>query len=350
MPRALFNTGPWKLFDSYYRSDFDWNIVMDETMNFNTDMDPQLQKMLRAYASIPERDPIAAQRTRTKFLTELNKSFADSSVHSSTTGWTASSIMGLGGISWLRASVIPLIRGRALYYTLITLVMCGVFLFSGVGISVYAASLSLPGDALYPLKAGMETVQSKLTVNPEARARLYLSFAGRRLDEIQSLIGAGRYEYVASGANHFENDIQMALIAAESISDDDPTATALYVEIISILQNYNATLIQMLIVLPPDLQPAIVHAISTVNMAMSDDDDDDDGETGNRTPGPRPISTPLLTTVTPPATPPGSLNTGDDDDDSADGDVDDDDDGDDGDDDDDDDADDDSADADAADN
>jgi hypothetical protein len=322
-------------------------MAMDETTNLNAELDPHLEKLLKAYATIPGRDRYAAGRTRAKFLHELNKSFADPDLRGLLRGWMAASVWA-SRLTRLKASWMPFIQRRAVMYTMVTLMIVAAVLFSGVGISAYAASSSLPGDAMYPLKTDIETVRARLTGNAESRARLYLSFAGKRLDDMQSLIDAGRYDDLALGANEFESQIQMALIAAESVSDDDPTvAAALHTEIMSILQNYNITLIQMLIVLPPDVQPIIVQVIVNINIVMSDDDDgdfgqhpgdddndsDDDSETqkATSTPAAELTATPAVPTATPtfvPSVTPGSGNgsdNDDDDDDDDDGDDDDDD-------------------------
>jgi hypothetical protein len=196
------------------------------------------------------------------------------------------------------------------------LIVFGVFLAGGVGISAYAASVSLPGDAMYPLKTTLETVQIGITRNSEARARLYVELAARRLMEMQSLIKNGRYDGIPEAAAEFERDIQLALRAVEGLSQVEPArAIALNVEINSILQGYSTVLMQMLAGIPENVQPVIRHAIETSNSAARDDDltgtTDDDDKAGKINPDPSqtpeiprtftPTITPL-TTATPKAT------------------------------------------------
>jgi len=62
----------------------------------------------------------------------------------------------------------------------------------GVGTS-YAASDSLPGDALYPVKITMnEGVESVLAVSNVSKAKLHVSKVTRRLEEAETLAAAGR--------------------------------------------------------------------------------------------------------------------------------------------------------------
>jgi hypothetical protein len=65
------------------------------------------------------------------------------------------------------------------------------FAFSSIGGTVYAAQGSLPDDLLYPLKTLTEDIQIGLESDPEERLDLYVSFANRRLEEIEAQFLAG---------------------------------------------------------------------------------------------------------------------------------------------------------------
>jgi hypothetical protein len=54
--------------------------------------------------------------------------------------------------------------------------------------TVSASASSLPGEALYPLKLAAEKARLLATFRHEARARLHLAFAERRLGEMQTLL------------------------------------------------------------------------------------------------------------------------------------------------------------------
>jgi uncharacterized protein DUF5667 len=55
-----------------------------------------------------------------------------------------------------------------------------------------AAAGSLPGEPLYSVKTAVEGVELRLTLDPQASARLRLQFAQRRLDEAERLARLGR--------------------------------------------------------------------------------------------------------------------------------------------------------------
>ncbi len=65
------------------------------------------------------------------------------------------------------------------------------FALSSIGGTVYAAQGSLPDDLLYPLKTLTEDIQIGLESDPEERLDLYVSFANRRLEEIEAQVLAG---------------------------------------------------------------------------------------------------------------------------------------------------------------
>ncbi|UCC63800.1 MAG: hypothetical protein JSV36_01710 [Anaerolineae bacterium] len=54
--------------------------------------------------------------------------------------------------------------------------------------TVSASASSLPGEALYPVKLAAEQTRLAVTFRHEARARLHLAFAARRLNEIEALL------------------------------------------------------------------------------------------------------------------------------------------------------------------
>jgi Domain of unknown function (DUF5667) len=305
-------------------------------------LEPSLQKMLIAYRIVPERDPESALRTRSKFLAELDMLFVEK------TPLALGPIVlaeWIAGIMRLKDGLISLFGKRVIVYTVIAMVVFGVFLFGGAGITAYAASLSLPGDAIYPLKSTFENAHAALTADPAAKARLHLDFAARRLSEMQSLIDGGRYDDLTQTANQFERNIQMALAAVESLSQTDTArAAALTAEVAAILQGYGDILNQMLVEVPADVEPVIQYAINASESVTGDDSNGDDG--GRSTPAPTatplpevfPTSTPAVmpTSGAPQPSPvPGGTEGGSGDDDNDDDDDDDDNDNDDDDDDDD---------------
>lgn len=144
------------------------------------------------------------------------------------------------------------------------------FLFGGGGITAYAASGSIPGDALYPVKTSLEDARINLAGNDEARARLFLDFAGRRLDEIKSLIADNRFNRVSETVAQFENAIEKAREAIRSLAQTDPgRAASLDADAAKILKGYDDALNTMLTNLPADIQPAIQGAMNASEATTS---------------------------------------------------------------------------------
>ncbi|MFA5866436.1 MAG: DUF5667 domain-containing protein [Actinomycetota bacterium] len=75
-------------------------------------------------------------------------------------------------------------RPRRLVIRTLAAVVALLLLMTGVG---FASTDSLPGDALYPIKRGIEEARLRVTRNDEAKANLYLEIAGRRLNESEAL-------------------------------------------------------------------------------------------------------------------------------------------------------------------
>jgi hypothetical protein len=187
---------------------------------------------------------------------------------------------------------------RAVLLVLAAIIVLSAYLLGGVGITAYAASSSLPGERLYPIKTTLENLQASLTSDSAKQARLYLDFARRRLVEMQALIAKGRYSDIQQAAGEYENDIQKALIALEQLSRTDRAeAITLNTEAANSLRVYHRILTQMLLLIPQDQQSALQNAIKITQPARDDDDDD--------IPGSEPMPTP--TTISTPTSAPADL-------------------------------------------
>ena len=66
-------------------------------------------------------------------------------------------------------------------------VVSGVVLAGGSATMAVAAQSALPGDALYPVKRGLENAHAELTFDRGDRGRVVLGDASTRLDEVQEL-------------------------------------------------------------------------------------------------------------------------------------------------------------------
>ncbi len=91
-----------------------------------------------------------------------------------------------------------------------------------------AAADSLPGQPLYGYKTGLEQLQLALTLDPNANARLRLSFAERRLEEAQQLIAKGQVAEGVRLVDQYDSDVGRAdqSLADAAINERDAGAIA----------------------------------------------------------------------------------------------------------------------------
>jgi len=90
-----------------------------------------------------------------------------------------------------------------------TAVVIGVlFVLVAGGSTAAAASNSLPGEILYPVKLATERVQFAFTFSEEGTARLHAKFAGRRAEELARLAEAGNTDRVPGLVSRFEDHLE----------------------------------------------------------------------------------------------------------------------------------------------
>lgn len=85
----------------------------------------------------------------------------------------------LPGLGWIEALGNLFLRRRAW-----TMAMAGLLALLLAGGTVRASLNASPEQVLYPVKLSAEQVQLKLTADPEQKARLYMKFADRRVNEM----------------------------------------------------------------------------------------------------------------------------------------------------------------------
>ncbi len=100
--------------------------------------------------------------------------------------------------------------------------------------TVSASYASLPGDALYPVKIATEQTQAAVVEaiqGKAASAELHLSFASRRVDEVNKIIDApgsvqDKQSRVDEAVKNLKNDVQSANQNLVSAGQDTPSAGA----------------------------------------------------------------------------------------------------------------------------
>src|SRR5512139_2653057 len=174
-------------------------------------IDPRLEHLLRLLRKAPARDEARAKLGRERFLTELDSEMNLNQDRS----------FGLLP-GWFRQRQKSLekkpmkTRTKLAFTTLMAAIVLVVFLFGGAGATAFAARSALPGDALYPVKTSLEQTRVALSGSAYAQAQLNMRFAELRLQELNTLVGEGRYGDIDQVAREFEQHIQAALRATQT--------------------------------------------------------------------------------------------------------------------------------------
>jgi len=74
--------------------------------------------------------------------------------------------------------------------------------------TAYASEGALPGDALYPIKRGLEQAQLAVSASSEGDARLEARFADQRVGEIEALAGLGRWDDLTSAVASYPDLVE----------------------------------------------------------------------------------------------------------------------------------------------
>jgi Domain of unknown function (DUF5667)/Domain of unknown function (DUF5666) len=230
---------------------------MSKHTQFDEPFDPEVMDLLNLLRPTPIQDAQAIQRGRVRYLAELDALLDNPSPQPAwritTRGWK----------TWSHKSKRddPMKRSFA-FSTLLALFVAALLLFGGARVTAVAAQGALPGDALYPVKTGLEQTQVRLTGDTARQASLYLLFAERRLDEISGLIAAGRYQEIDQASQEFERQLQNALEALQTVAVEDPAqADELARQITAALTRCSAELSSLLSEAPAAVQPAVQQAL-----------------------------------------------------------------------------------------
>ena len=245
-------------------------------------LDPRLQEKLALLRPTPPRDLKAIARGRERFLSELDSmpEFKASPRFAWLTRWFKS--------NQISKEDNPVSNGtkRLAFSALMAAIVILVFLFGGVSATALAAQSALPGDALYPVKTGLEQTRVALARDAYSEAQLYLQFAQRRLDEINALIQEGRFDDIATAAQEFEAYTNKAIAALQVVMAGDPDRAAMLSQQVSAaLVGYAQALKGVWVSVPETVKPAVEKAISASQnnegFPLSGDDNANDNANDN---------------------------------------------------------------------
>jgi hypothetical protein len=140
----------------------------------NHELNRELKKSLESLQDVPERDLQAIHVGRENYLAQVRNLKPRKRVFRKSA----------------RQGVSPGRRGWVTRFAAIAAVI--LVALSGLGGTIYAAQAAQPDDLLYSVKTLTEEIQVQLEEDPEDKLDLYVSFANRRMQEIQTQASAGQ--------------------------------------------------------------------------------------------------------------------------------------------------------------
>ncbi|HKE97808.1 MAG TPA: DUF5667 domain-containing protein [Actinomycetes bacterium] len=143
-----------------------------------------------------------------------------------------------------------------------------------------ASANSKPGDALYPIKLGIERVRLLAATSPSAEAEERTRIANVRLEELQGLLQAAEFGRIPAALEALQAavlDAEQAVASARSHGADSTVIAALESQLNGLSQAQAAALNQTLASLPEAKRKELLAAISKTSTSLSSDPGDSRG-------------------------------------------------------------------------
>jgi len=133
-----------------------------------------------------------------------------------------------------------------------------IILVSGWGVTT-ASAQALPGDALYPVKIGVEEISLAFTWSAAGDVALLADFADERLEEVQELIRKDRAADLVTGLGEYEKTLDRLDSALETLPSD--SGSAQLEDILARLARHAGVLLNLRGQMPPPAQTALDRAV-----------------------------------------------------------------------------------------
>lgn len=128
------------------------------------------------------------------------------------------------------------------------------------GGTAYAAQDSLPGDVLYPVKLGTEQMRMMLPGDDVVKAERALSFAERRIGEIEALAEKGRPEYLGLAVEGYDDALNITLARIERAGNRGLITGNITARVAEATTRYLSVLDEVWDMVPDEAKTAIEHA------------------------------------------------------------------------------------------
>lgn len=185
------------------------------------EIDPRLEKRLKALSQAEERNPRAVAIGRARFMEQSARAKSQirvavgvpESPQERHKGW----------------NILTFGKGKLNMSILTTILVIVTLLFGGTGVTVAAAQESGPDDALYSIKLAGEDVRYALATQDQTRLNLALKFADERAEEIAEAVRAGE---AAPGPviTRWQQHLQTALQLAAGMNEEKQPQALLQIQ------------------------------------------------------------------------------------------------------------------------
>ena len=193
------------------------------------------------------------------------------------------------------------VGGRRTALQLAVVVVMLACLVLGSSGMAYASQGSLPGDALYPVKLGVEQVQLWANLDPVEEVRLHMRFSQERVEEIEELVKLGRYQDMKTALASYSEHVDQALLSLEELAALDPVATAELAAAMQSIYHHQARSLTLLAVRAGKIASAILESAASIAEEGAQGAERVEGEIVI---APRPTATGTPTATSPTSTPP----------------------------------------------
>ncbi len=144
----------------------------------------------------------------------------------------------------------------------VAVIVAVVLAFSALGGTAYAAQDSLPGDALYPVKLGVERITMMLQGGDVPRAERTLNFADKRVREMVTLMEKGRPEDLNLTVEKYCYALNMSLARMEeALAKGGPHAGDIAALMAETMTQHLSVLDALYDIVPDEAKPAIQRAM-----------------------------------------------------------------------------------------
>lgn len=144
----------------------------------------------------------------------------------------------------------------------VAVIVAVVLAFSSVGGTAYAAQDSLPGDALYPVKLGVERITMMLRGDDVVRAERTLNFADKRVREMVTLMEKERPQDLNLTVEKYCYTLNMSLAGMEEVvGKGGPHAGDIAALVADTMTQHLSVLNGLYDIVPDEAKPAIQRAM-----------------------------------------------------------------------------------------